>query len=416
MKREIGIEERPPLLKMIPLSLQHLFAMFGATVLVPFLLKMDVSTILFFNGVGTIIYIFVCKKQIPAYLGSSFAFIAPTLLIISEYGTHSAALGGFIAVGFILCIASLLIKKFGTEWIYAIFPNASMGAIVAVIGLELAPTAGTMSGLNFAAEGFSLPHAGIALVTFLVASLGTVLFKGFLSIIPILVALIVGYLFAICLGIVDFSGISNAPWFGSPTIIYPTFHINAILTLIPVALVVIVENIGHLAVTGNIVRRDLIKQPGVHRSLLGNGLSTILSGFFGSTPNTTYGENIGVLAISRVFSVYVILGAACFAILLSFSGKLAAIIQTIPTPVMGGICLLLFGVIALSGVRMLVDGRVDYDKPMNLVLTSSILAIGLSGIEVNFFGIALKGMTLATLVGAVLGILFYLLSKKQKYS
>jgi uracil permease len=410
-KRVIGVEERLPLLQTLPLSFQHLFAMFGATVLVPVLFHVDPATVLLFNGIGTLLYLFIAKGQIPAYLGSSFAFLSPVFLVLPTYG-YTAALGGFIAVGFVLVLVSLLVKVAGTRWIDTVFPPAAIGAVVAVIGLELAPVAAGQAGLLPAAgASMNLPVVGVAVFTLAVTIFGSLLFRGFWAIVPILIGVLSGYLLSFFLGMVDTSVIDKAPWFGVPTFYLPTFDVNAILLILPAVLVLIPEHIGHLIVTGNIVERDLMRKPGLHRSLLGNGLSTILSGFCGSTPNTTYGENIGVMAISKVYSVWVIGGAAVLAILLSFCGKLAAAIQVIPGPVMGGVSLLLYGVIAASGVRMLVEQKVDYSKPSNLILTSVVLVVGVSGAHIEVGPVSLRGMALAAILGIVLALMVALFRK-----
>ena len=401
--RVIQVEEKLSFLQTLPLSFQHLFAMFGATVLVPILFKVNPATILLFNGIGTLIYLFICKGKIPAYLGSSFAFLSPVFLVLPQYG-YEAALGGFIVVGAIFSLVALSIKAIGTKWLDIVFPPAAIGAIVAVIGLELAPTAAGMAGLT--AEVIDPTIITVSIFTLLVTVFGTVAFRGFLAIIPILIGVVSGYILSFFMGIVDLSAISKAPWLEMPTLYTPEFNLGAILIILPAALVVIVEHIGHLIVTGNIVGKDLTQDPGLHRSLLGNGLSTMLSGFFGSTPNTTYGENIGVMAITKVYSVWVIGGAAVIAIVLSFVGKLAAAIQSIPVPVMGGVSLLLFGVIAASGIRMLVESKVDYNKPSNLILTSVILILGVSNAHVTLGSVTLKGMALSTVVAIILSLSF----------
>ncbi|OAM94896.1 uracil permease [Pelosinus fermentans] len=401
--RVIQVEEKLPLLQLFPLSLQHLFAMFGATVLVPILFKVNPATILLFNGIGTLLYLFICKGKIPAYLGSSFAFISPVFIVLPQYG-YNAALGGFIAAGVVFSLVSFLIGIIGTKWIDTVFPPAAMGAIVAVIGLELAPVAADMAGLT--AKTFD-PHVIlVSLFTLAVTIIGSIMFRGFLAIIPILIGVLAGYIAAFLLGLVDLSIIAAAPWFAAPTIYSPEFNFNAIAIILPAALVVIAEHIGHLVVTGNIVGRDLTQNPGLHRSLFGNGLSTIVSGFFGSTPNTTYGENIGVMAITKVYSVQVIGGAAILAIVLSFIGKLAAAIQSIPVPVMGGVSLLLFGVIAASGIRILVESKVDYSRSRNLILTSIVLILGISGASITIGTVTMKGMALATIVSIFLSLSF----------
>lgn len=409
--RVIGVGERLPLLQTLPLSFQHLFAMFGATILVPVLFHVDPATVLLFNGIGTLVYLFIAKGQIPAYLGSSFAFLSPVFLVLPTYG-YGAALGGFIAVGLVLVLVAGVVKLAGTRWIDTVFPPAAIGAVVAVIGLELAPVAAAQAGLLPAAgTPADLAVVGVAVFTLAVTVLGSLVFRGFWAIVPILTGVLAGYGLAAVLGMVDVQKIADAPWFAVPHFYAPTLDWNAILLILPAVLVLIPEHIGHLIVTGNIVEKDLMRQPGLHRSLLGNGLSTILSGFCGSTPNTTYGENIGVLAISKVYSVWVIGGAAVLAVLLSFCGKLAMAIQVIPGPVMGGVSLLLYGVIAASGVRMLLEQKVDYSKPSNLILTSVVLVVGVSGAHVDVGPVSLKGMALAAILGIVLALVVALFKK-----
>ncbi|RKN83809.1 uracil permease [Paenibacillus ginsengarvi] len=411
-QRIIQVDERPPLPKSIPLGLQHLFAMFGSTVLVPFLFKVDPATILLMNGIGTLFYLILCKGKIPSYLGSSFAFISPVFVVLGSKG-YNAALGGFIVVGVVFCLFALLIKSVGTRWIDVVFPPAAMGAIVAVIGLELVPVAASMAGLipgTDAPKDWSIDPTvvTVSLATLLITIIGQAMFRGFLKIIPILIGIVAGYVIAAASGLVSMDKVREADWLAVPTFYAPSWDWPSILIILPAALVVIVEHIGHLIVTGNIVGKDLTKDPGLDRSLLGNGISTIVSGFVGSTPNTTYGENIGVLAITKVYSTWVLGLAAIFAVLLSFVGKLAALINTIPTAVMGGISLLLFGVIAASGIRMLVESKVDYSKPSNLILTTIVLVIGISGAKLAWGNFELKGMALATVVAIVLSLFFKL--------
>lgn len=404
-RRVIHVEERPPLLLNIPLSIQHLFAMFGSTVLVPFLFQVSPTTCLFMNGIGTLLYIFLTKGKIPSYLGSSFAFISPVMLILST-SSYSHAQSGFIVFGLMFMLFAIIIHFIGTRWIDAIFPPAAMGAIIAVIGLELAPTAAGMAGLT--GENINADSIMVSMFTLAVGIVGSVAFKGFLSIIPILFGVICGYIFAAFKGMVNFQPIIDAPWFQVPHFYAPTFDWNAIIIIAPAALVVLAEHIGHLVVTGNIVERDLIKEPGLSRSLFADGLSNVVSGFAGATPNTTYGENIGVMAITKVYSTWVIGGAALMAIILSFCGKLSELIHSIPVPVMGGICILLFGVIATSGIRVLVDSHVDYSKSSNLVMTSVIMIIGLSGAKLSFGAFSVQGMVLATVVAIIMSLLFKL--------
>lgn len=401
----IHVEERPPLLLNIPLSIQHLFAMFGSTVLVPFLFNVSPTTCLFMNGIGTLLYIFLTKGKIPSYLGSSFAFISPVLLIIST-SSYTHAQSGFIVFGLLFMLFSFIIHYTGTKWIDIIFPPAAMGAIIAVIGLELAPVAANMAGLT--GDTIEFGKIAVSMFTLAVGIVGSVAFRGFLSIIPILFGVICGYIFAAFMGMVNFQPIIDAPWFQIPQFYAPTFDLNAIIIIAPAALVVLAEHIGHLVVTGNIVERNLIKDPGLSRSLFADGLSNVISGFAGATPNTTYGENIGVMAITKVYSTWVIGGAAVMAILLSFCGKLSELIHSIPVPVMGGICVLLFGVIATSGIRVLVDSKVDYNKSSNLVMTSVIMIIGLSGAKLTFGAFSVQGMVLATVVAVIMSLAFKL--------
>lgn len=416
MRKTIGVNERPPAFMSIMLGLQHLFAMFGSTVLVPNILGVDPAICLLMNGIGTILYIFICKGQIPAYLGSSFAFLAPTTAVITNAagGGYAEALGGFIVVGIIFTIVAIIIQKAGTKWIDVVFPPAAMGAIIAIIGLELVPTAAGMAGwINKDPVGnpdwvMDPQLVILSTATLAVTVLGSVLFRGFMKIIPILIGIIFGYVLAIFMKLTSFEGLSDTAFFKIPEFTAPAFDWVAIATIAPAALVVVAEHIGHLVVTSNIVGKDLSKDPGLHRSMLGNGISTIISGFVGSTPNTTYGENIGVLAITKVYSTFVIGLAAFIAIILSFLGKFSWLIAGIPEPVMGGVSLLLFGVIAASGFRMLIESKVDYSKPSNLFLTTVILVVGLSGVSVSIGDFALTGMSLATIVGIVLSLLFKL--------
>lgn len=410
--REIQVHERLPFLQSLPLSFQHLFAMFGSTVLVPILFGVDPATILLMNGIGTLIYIFITKGKIPAYLGSSFAFISPVTAVLANHagGGYGYVLGGFFLVGVTLVVISLIVRVAGTAWIDVIFPPAAMGAIVAVIGLELVPTAADMAGL-IQAEG---TNPDTIAITVSLLTLGTtviywVTMRGFLKIIPILLGIITGYVIAYLYGIVDFTNVKEAAWISVPTYYQIKFNISDMLIILPAALVLIPEHIGHLVVTGNIVKKDMIKDPGLDRSLFGNGISTIISSFLGSTPNTTYGENIGVLAITRVYSTWIIGGAAVLAVILSFCGKLAALISSIPTPVMGGISLLLFGIIAASGIRMLVEAKVDYSNSQNLILTCVVLAIGISGAALKIGTVDLSGMGLATVVAVILSLFFKIL-------
>ncbi|SNR76532.1 uracil permease [Humidesulfovibrio mexicanus] len=417
-RRIIQVEEKVPFLQGVPLSFQHLFAMFGASVLVPTLFKIDPAIVLLMNGVGTLIYLFLCKGKAPAFLGSSFAFLSPVFVVLGAdkafWGAnYPLALGGFIAAGLVFICVALIIWRFGPGWISIVLPPATMGPIVALIGLELASVATGMAGIMPDPKTGAVDANAVivSMVTLLTVAFGSVLFRGFMAVIPVLIGILAGYLTAMGLGMVSFAAVAAAPLLATPTFYAPVFDLNAVLVILPAALVVISEHIGHLVVTGNIVERDLTRDPGLHRSLMGDGVSTVLSGFMGSVPTTTYGENIGVMAITRVYSVWVIGGAAVLSIALAFVGTLSAFIQSIPAPVMGGVCILLFGVIAASGIRMLVEAKVDYSKPVNLTLTAITFIVGISGAAIQIGNVQLKGMALATVVGMGLSIVFRLLEK-----
>ena len=407
-RKIIQIEDKVPVQLLIPLSIQHMFAIFGASVLVPFLFGINPAIVLFMNGVGTLLFIAITKGKAPAYLGSSFAFLAPAGIVISEMG-YQYALGGFVVVGFCGCILALIIYKFGSDWIDIVLPPAAMGPVVALIGLELSSSAASNAGLLD--EKISSGNVIVFMVTLGVAIFGNILFRGFLSVIPILIAVIAGYVAALCCGMVDFTEVANAALFELPNFQTPKFNLEAILIILPVILVIASEHIGHQVVTSKIVGKDLLKDPGLHRSLLGDNLSTMISGLIGSVPTTTYGENIGVMAVTKVYSVRVIAGAAVLSIVCSFVGKLSALIQTIPGPVIGGISFLLYGMIGASGIRILVDSQVDYGKSRNLILTSVVFVTGLSGIAVQFGNVQLTGMVLACVVGMILSLVFYILDK-----
>lgn len=385
-----------------------MFAMFGASVLVPFLFNISPAIVLFMNGVGTLLFILITKGKAPAYLGSSFAFLAPAGIVIAKFG-YEYALGGFVAIGVCGMLVAVIIKKFGTEWIDIVLPPAAMGPVVALIGLELAGNAAQNGGLLD--ETINPKNVIVFMVTLGVAVFGQILFRKFLSVIPILIAIIAGYVAAGFCGMLDFSAVSAAPFVALPNFQLPKFNVEAILTILPAILLVTSEHIGHQVVTSKIVGRDLLKNPGLHRSLFGDFFSTTISGLFGSVPTTTYGENIGVMAVTKVYSVQVIGGAAVLSILCSILGKLSALISTIPTPVIGGISFLLYGMIGTSGLRILVDSKVDYGKSRNLTLTSIIFITGLSGIAVKIGDVELKGMVLACIVGMILSLIFYVLVK-----
>ncbi|MBP3319408.1 MAG: uracil permease [Ruminiclostridium sp.] len=421
-RKIIQVEDRLPLRQLIPLSIQHVFAMFGASVLVPILFGIHSGIVLLMNGVGTLLFIILTKGQAPAYLGSSFAFLAPAGIVIAEMGFEYAQ-GGFVVVGLLGCLVALVVWKFGTDWIDVVLPPAAMGPVVALIGLELASN--TVKGGAIGADLMAVNPAGglmisptmemgdvlVFAVTLGVAIFGSVLFRGFFSVIPLLIAMVCGYVTACLVGVVDFTPLKETALFTMPQFQLAKFDLQAILTICPVLLVITAEHIGHQVVTGKIVDRDLLKKPGLHRSLLGDNLSSAISGLVGSVPTTTYGENIGVMAVTGVYSTRVIAGAGIFSILMAFVGPLSAFIATIPGDVIGGITFLLYGMIGTSGLRILVDKGVDYSKNRNLILTSVVFVAGLSGLTISFGSVSISGMTLAAVTAMVISLIFYGLDK-----
>lgn len=410
----IDVLEKVPFKKAFPLSFQHLFAMFGSSILVPIMFNIDPTTVLFFNGIGTLLYALITKGKIPAYLGSSFAYLSPVLLLMGEGYNFQTIQGGFVATGLVFVLIAIIVKFTGTGWINRLFPPAAMGAIVAIIGLELASSAADMAGFSVGGSNtteFNGTWVLVSMITLAVVVFGNVLFRGFFKIIPILIGVIVGYIVSYFTGLVDFTQVREASFFTLPNIQLAHFDVKAILTIVPATFVVIAEHIGHLKVTSSIIGRDLTKDPGLDRSLLGDGLSTVISGMFGSVPTTTYGENIGVMALTKVYSVYVICGAGIISVILGFSGKISALISTIPTPVVGGISLLLFGTIAVSGLRTFIEEKVDFSKSRNLILASLTFISGLSNITIPLGSVELSGMGLATIVAMIVSILFIIFDK-----
>ncbi len=414
-KRIYQVEEKVPFSLLLPLSLQHTFAMFGASVLVPIVMGIHPGIVLLMNGVGTLFFIFITRGKAPAYLGSSFAFLAPAGVIISTWGFEYAQ-GGFIITGLCGCILAYVIRKFGTKWIDVVLPPAAMGAVVALIGLELTKitVTGGKIGANIMTETVTTNDWIVFLVTLSVAVLGSVLFKKFFATIPILIAMVVGYITAASLGMIDFTPVQEISFFTLPQFQFPKFSVDAIFTMLPALLVIVAEHISHQSVTSTIVGRDLIKDPGLDKTIFADNFSTMVSGFVGGVPTTTYGENIGVMAVTGVYSVQVIAGAAIISILMAFIGPLSAFILTIPGDVIGGVTFLLYGMIGASGIRLLVDKKVDFGKSKNLVLTSVILTTGLSGISVSFAGITLSGMVLSSVVAVILSLFFYIVDKIEK--
>ncbi|MCM3767992.1 solute carrier family 23 protein [Neobacillus niacini] len=407
----LDVKDMPKPTQWLTLSLQHLFAMFGATILVPYLVGLDPSIALISSGLGTLAFLLITKFQVPAYLGSSFAFIAPVIAAKAAGGPGAAMIGTFMA-GLVYGIVALIISKAGYRWIMNLLPPVVVGPVIIIIGLSIAPTAVGMA-MNNAAGEYSMLHFSAALVTLTATIVFSIYAKKIFSIIPILAGIVVGYIYAAIVGIVDFKPVLEAGWFEMPKFIIPfvsykvEFSWDIFWLMVPVAVVTLSEHIGHQLILSKVVGRDYIKEPGLHRSILGDGTATLISALVGGPPKTTYGENIGVLAITRVYSVYVLAGAAVLAIVFGFIGKITALIHSIPTPVMGGVSILLFGIIASSGLRMLVDSKIDFDNKRNLVIASVILIIGLGGaiVKLPFKDIVIQGMALAAIIGVLLNLI-----------
>lgn len=409
-----GPADKPPLGQWIPLSIQHVFAMFGATILVPILTGLSPSTALFTAGTGTLLYILITGAKVPAFLGSSFAFIPALIAISSSYGV-AYAMGGAFVSGLFYTLVAFIIKKAGYSWLNKALPPVVIGSVIVVIGLNLAPTAMGMA-MNDANGNYSLFLLTIAAVTLTLTIVANIFSKGFFSIIPILLGLLGGYFFALIVGLIfpqyaliSFAAVKDAAWFGLPTFALPKFNVVAAVTFIVVSLATICEHLGDTLTISKVVGKDFYKDPGLDRTIAGDGLATLWASFWGGPPNTTYGENIGVLALTRVYSVWVTGGAAVVAIFLSFFPKFGALIQTIPNPVLGGISMLLFGTIASSGLRTLVDAGVNYEDKRNLTISSVILVIGIGGGTLSFamgkdLTFSLAGVALATLVGILLNL------------
>lgn len=413
LKPILDVDEKPSILLWITLSFQHLFAMFGATVLVPILTGLPASTALATSGIGTLTYLLITRGKIPAYLGSSFAFINPIIVLSTTHNVQIAMLGAFLA-SLVYGVVSLFIFKFGVDWLLKLLPPVVVGPIIIVIGLGIAPTAVNMAMYKTMADGtkvYDLKYFLVALATLIITIICSVALKGFTKQIPVLLGIIFGYIISCLAGLVNFQSVIDAPWFSVPKFTIPfvtyTPHWNiAALAMVPIAIVTINEHIGHQMVLSEVVGRNFIKDPGLHRSILADGTAMMFASLLGGPPSTTYGENIGVLAITRIFSVFVLAGAAVCALILSFIGKFSAIISTIPSPVMGGVSILLFGIIASSGLRMLVDEKVDLSINRNLVISSVIIVLGVGGAMLKFESInfELPSMALAAISGVLLNL------------
>ena len=393
------IEETPPIGRAIPLSFQHVFAMFGATILVPLVTGLDPSVTLFCSGLGTLIFHLVNRGKVPAYLGSSFAFIAPITAVAKTYGVQGA-FTGMIAAGLVYVVVFAIIALVGLKWVSRVLPPVVVGPIVMIIGLSLTPVA-----IQQAQTGVVT-----AIVTALIVIAAAMFGRGFLKIIPILLGTVGGYVVAILFGQVNFDAINSAAWIALPRLTIVTGHLpviawGAVALIAPVAIATMVEDVGHLLVIGDTVERDLLHNPGLHKVLLGNGIATAVAGFLGGVPETTYGENIGVLAITRVFSSRVIQGAAVIAILLSFIQKFGAAIQTIPQPVLGGVTIILYGMIASVGLRTLIENKVNMASTRNLLIVSVIFSFGVGGMVFKFGqDFEFAGIASAAIAGIILNL------------
>ncbi len=410
--RIVQTDEKLPVLQALPLAAQHLMAMFGATVLVPILTGLDPAVGLMTSGLGTILYLICVRNKIPSYLGSSFAFIGPLIAVGGGPGGANipAALGGLVVAGLVYMVVAGVVKAFGTGWLNKLLPPALVGSIVIVIGLGLSAVAVKMALFPMAdpTQPVFLPGVLVAFITLASAIVFSSFFKGFMKTIPVLMGIVVGYVAAFFMGMVDFAPVMAANWIGLPTLTFPKFELGAILIIAPIAFVVIVEHIGHLLVINEITGKDFT--PMLPESLFGDGLATAISGAVGGTPSTTYAENIGVMAVTKVFATQLFWYAGALAFVIGgFVPKLGALISSIPTPVMGGISLLLFGLIASSGLRLLVKSGIDYSHSRNLIMSSVVLVIGI-GMETGGFTIPLgdytiPGMALATLIGVILNLI-----------
>ncbi len=410
----LDVDQRPSAGKGILLSFQHVFAMFGATILVPLILGMPVSVALFASGVGTLIYMISTGFKVPVYLGSSFAFITAMSLAMKEMGGDvSAAQTGVILTGLVYVLVAAGVRFAGTKWIDKLLPPIIIGPMIIVIGLGLAGSAVTNAGL--VADG-NWKNALVAVVTFLIAAFINTKGKGFLRIIPFLFAIIGGYLFALTLGLVDFTPVLKANWFEIPGFYLPFSTGGAFkeynlyfgpetIAILPIAIVTISEHIGDHTVLGQICGRQFLKEPGLHRTLLGDGIATSVSAFLGGPANTTYGENTGVIGMTRIASVSVIRNAALIAIALSFLGKFTALISTIPNAVLGGMSILLYGVIASNGLKVLIKERVDFGQMRNLIIASAMLVLGLGGAILKLGPVTLSGTALSAMTGIILNLI-----------
>ncbi len=417
VKLLLDVNEKPKLAKWIVLAIQHVFAMFGATILVPILVNstagetvLTIPVALVTSGIGTLIYLLCTRGKSPVYLGSSFAFIAP---IAAAYlkGGISGAMTGVVAVGLIYIIFAVIVKFIGKNWIDKLLPPIVIGPMIMIIGLGLAPSA--VSQIGIAADS-TIEWKGVivALITFLTTGLVMLRGKGFLKIIPFLIGIIVGYISAVCFGLVDFTPIVEASFFSMPSFMVPfvsyTPSFSALLTIAPIALVTMCEHIGDHTALGTIIGKDLLKNPGLEKTLLGDGIATVVAGLLGGPSNTTYGENTSVVGMTKIASVWVIGLAAIFAICLGFLGKFTAIVSTIPNAVLGGVSILLYGFISINGLKVLIQNQTDFGKSKNVIVAASMLVLGLGGATISIvsgdLSVSISGMSLAAITGIILNL------------
>ena len=410
----IDVHERPPLSRCLPLSFQHVLAMFSGSIIVPVLTGLDASTSLFTAGSGTLLYILFTGAKVPSLMGSSFTFIPALIGIGSRYGMPYA-LGGAFFVGLFYVVVAGIVRLAGTRWIERAFPPVVIGPVIISIGLTLAPTA-IDSAMRVNGE-YSLSAFLTALFTLAAAIAAIILLKGFLKTLSVLIGIAAGYLFSLLMGLIlpsfkfiDFAPVANASWFGVPTFTPPKFALVPILTFIIVSLSAMCDHIASTIATSKVAGKDFLKEPGLHWTLAGNGLSTAWAALCGGPPNTPFGQNIGVMAISKIYSVWVIVGAAVILVLLSFMQKFGAAVQTIPAPVLGGISMLLYGFIAASGLRTMAEAGIDYKRNRNLIIPSVILAIAIGGAMLQIsaggsFEFSLEGLALASVVGIILNLI-----------
>ena len=420
------VNDTPPKGKMVILALQHVLAMFGATILVPMLVNkiagtevLTIPVALFTSGIGTLIYLLCTKGKSPVYLGSSFAFISPIAYAYLASGNSGVGMGIFL-VGLVYVLFATLIHFFGKKWINKLIPPIVIGPMIMVIGLGLAPSA--ISSIGIDGTAFDWKSLLVALTSFIVTIIIATRAKGFLKIIPFFVGIVSGYVLAIILGMVDFSGVTNASVFSVPKFIIPfkdyALSLKGVLTIVPIAFVTIAEHLGDHMALGTIIKKDLVNDPGLDRTLLGDGLATSVAGLLGGPANTTYGENTSVVGMTKVASVKVIGLAAIFSILISFFGHVTGVFSSIPSPVLGGISLLLYGFIAVNGLKVLVQNQIDFDDVRNVIIASTMLVLGLGGAVIAItsgdVNISISGMSLAAIVGIILNLLLPKTKKEEK--